>query len=106
MDRDIFPDRPDTPEFWRLSKVLLANDALVTEDGKTLEQAMDGVIDPAVLAYVTKHRVAKGMSETKLGWSKEFWAMAQALWFDAFIAGVRYAEAAAAENPTTSEGAS
>lgn len=51
------PDRPDHPDFWRMSEVVLGLDSEAMEDGKDIPRIADGRIDMETLEYMAEHRV-------------------------------------------------
>lgn len=93
LDRDKFPNRPDHPDFWKLSKVLLANDASVIEDGKSIPDTVRDIIDPAVLEYHAMNRVGLGAQLSGAGQDPRLLTLLGAIWIDAFAAGARFAKA-------------
>ena len=52
-----FPDRPQHPDFWSLSELTMKRDGQATEDGKTLPEFLDDVVDLDSLIYMARQRV-------------------------------------------------
>jgi hypothetical protein len=84
LDRDKFPDRPDTPEFWHLSEIVLANDA--NSDG--VAQVVNQIIEVRVLQYVAMNRAGKACQA--LGLPDALEPMLAAAIMDGFAAGAMY----------------
>lgn len=88
LDRDRFPDRPDHPDFWRLSSAVLAIDAHACEDGMTVPEIVGDLVDIDVLEYFARHRTGTAMALLRL---PALLAPAlQAIWVDAFVAGAQF----------------
>lgn len=51
-----FPDRPDTPDFWRLSETVLEQDGRSVEGGEDPFTIAD--VDQKSITYMARHRVA------------------------------------------------
>lgn len=60
QDDDVFPDRPDTLDFWRLSEVVLMLDG--RSGGVGFRQPFDGVIDLPSVEYMGRQRVEIALS--------------------------------------------
>lgn len=90
LDRDKFPNRPDHPDFWELSKVLLANDASVNEDHKTIPEAIGDIINTESLEYHALNRTGTVMQQMHLVPRPWLQPLLAATWLDAFAAGARY----------------
>jgi hypothetical protein len=60
-----FPSRPQHPDFWRLSEVVLKLDGDSTEGRRPLKASAEGRIDLASLAYLASQRV--GLLEQRVG---------------------------------------
>lgn len=58
MDNDRFPNRPDSPDFWRLSDVVLKLDGRATEGNEPFEQLAGPLIDIEALEYMAEQRTA------------------------------------------------
>jgi len=57
FDSDLFPDRPDTPDFWRLSEVGLHHDGAALEEEDGLNRIINSIIDQPSLLYAIEHRL-------------------------------------------------
>jgi hypothetical protein len=80
-----FPDRPDHPDFWKLSAAVCANDAEADAGIPTVD-IIAAVVDPASLKYMMDQRVGRANQLLPGG------AEPTTTWLDGFMAGVRYAE--------------
>jgi hypothetical protein len=88
-----FPNRPDHPDFWKLSDILIGNDTTAESGPHGLDQVMDSVpVDMATIIYMANQRVMRSDQEIGPASPKE---MKRILWVDAFIAGYKMAEARA-----------
>ena len=59
LDSDEFPNRPDNPDFWRLSELVLQLDGQASEGGNRIDEIVATVVDPRSLAYVAMHRAMR-----------------------------------------------
>lgn len=84
LDRDKFPNRPDTPEFWHLSEIVLANDA----NSGGLRNVVGQFIEMRVLEYMAMQRAA--MACEKIGLPDEVIPALAAAIIDGFCAGAAY----------------
>ena len=87
------PGRPDHPDFWRLSELVLQLDGQATEAGMQLDEMVAGVIDPASLGYMAVMRAMKLVgAETRgqLAAKQREVARFATLYHEAFILGVRF----------------
>lgn len=87
------PDRPDHPDFWRLSELILKQDA--DSDTIDVDVMIGAVIDRDSLIYMARQRALRSLGiETSVGMTiraKEIHA-ATALYIDAFLLGAAYQE--------------
>ena len=92
-----FPKRPDHPDFWRLSKVALAQDAVVDSvpdvQGKkdALRRSLAEIADPACVDYMAINRGSRALQ--LMGYDEaglEMTLLMAAAWVDGFRAGVAY----------------
>jgi hypothetical protein len=83
-----FPDRPQHPDFWRLSDVVLQLDGQATEGDRTIPEIMTGLVDPESLTYVALNRA--GLLCQHLGLPESIRPALAATWLDAFAAGVSF----------------
>jgi hypothetical protein len=86
-----FPDRPNTPDFWRLAEIGQQH------DGEALEGAGPGaviqsMVDEQSLMYLIKHRLgtAFGMGMATLRQDQQI--MVMAVYMDAFAMGYDFHE--------------
>jgi len=102
------PNRPDTPDFWKLSAVILRLDgameaATTKEEKDKLYVSLVGAhIDVDSLAYMAMQRAMSGLGLTTSTEVRENMAMVAKLasiYMDAFIAGCEYTS----ESPTIPE---
>jgi hypothetical protein len=88
---DIFgdhPGRPDVPEFWQMSEVLLSNDAEAEEFGEEgFRKMVEKHVPLDVLTYIAMQR-ALALLVRGVGPGP---ATDMALWCDGFVAGATYA---------------
>lgn len=99
-DFEGFPGRPDHPDFWKLSDIVLMHDGRM-EDASTPREAADAVekivaqfIDPSSLTYMALQRALRNFGfETKqdLIDNQDLIARSMALYLDAFAVGAEVA---------------
>ena len=87
--------RPNHPDFWRISEIILANDGAIEQapDKETVwKERTSSVVDIDSVTYMATQRalLAFGPPGTKLSVAQQ--ATAAALVIDAFVAGVMFAE--------------
>jgi hypothetical protein len=93
LDADQFPDRPDHPDFWKLSNTVLQHDGKVEDPDFDLLTYIATIVDPASLRYFIEQRVGNFVQQaapmvTLVGAEPAV----QSLWMDAFLVGVLYAK--------------
>lgn len=88
-----FPNRPDVPEFWQLSEVVLANDGTATEEKDGFLKVVEKIVPIHVLQYMAEQRVLIAMQKMGLPVPppKSIMAMLMAVYMDGFAAGASYA---------------
>lgn len=88
-----FPDRPQTPDFWRLSEIGLAHDAAATEGGHSIGSIIGDVIDERSLIYYAEHRLGNAfeMKLDALGPAGK--ALIMSVYIDAFLKGASFEKA-------------
>lgn len=99
-DKDRFSGRPDHPDFWKLSEVILRLDGAfqeVEEEAREAlwEEEVGRFIDPEVVGYVAFQRAVRVMGITMAGEVDEHAATLTPLiqcWVDAFMMGCNYQE--------------
>jgi len=96
-----FPGRPDHPDFWLLSQVLIRQDAQA-ESGQPVTDMIARYLDPDSAAYMAGQRalVAVRRMARNPGTQRREVQLA-AVWLDGLIAGmaVQHLKAQAAEDP-------
>lgn len=89
------PQRPDVPEFWHLSEVVLQMDGRCEEPGG-FDATVREVIPPEVLAYMSIQRAFRALGartqEEVARIPPELLAVVGSLYVDGFIAGANYRE--------------
>lgn len=83
--------RPDTPQFWMLSDILIEQDSIAETEG--LAAAVENVIDLETLAYVAQQRAFRSLNiytEAQAFTRQEEVAQLAAIWMDAFVTGAKY----------------
>lgn len=95
MDAPAFPDRPDHPDFWRLSEILLQIDGRSNEDGREVFDEVSDNIDPASLIYMAEGRAKHGLQEFVAAkrdrvTTTDVVALVTAAWVEAFLVGARF----------------
>lgn len=81
-----FPDRPQHPDFRRLSSVLIQLDARAQE--MSLPETVEGLVDLTSLEYAAEQRA--GMAAAQLGLPPRMGAVLQAMFMNAFVVGLRF----------------
>lgn len=86
-----FPDRPNTPDFWRLAEIGNAH------DGESLEGGGPGVVigemvDEASLMYLIKHRLGTAFGPRMERFDRQTQFMIMAVYMDAFAMGYHFHE--------------
>jgi len=90
MKDPAFPDRPDHPDFWRLSETILYMDG-AAESGQSYDEIMDKHMDAESLIYMADQRVRRAMMSQASASE-----IVMALYLDAFALG--YLTAVGKEN--------
>ena len=86
--------RPNHPDFWKMSEVVVALDAEAELQG--FEAVIRPIIDVEVLFYMARQRVMR-CTQIAMAAGNPF-AAPDVTWVDAFVAGVRWAEKRKAED--------
>lgn len=81
-----FPDRPQHPDFWRMSEVVLGQDA--DSGAKTLEEVVGDLVDFPSLEYMAAQRAAQLRRHSHL--SEQAAIAAMAAWLTGFAAGAEF----------------
>jgi hypothetical protein len=84
-----FPERPDHPDFWALSRIVqqMDHDAETNNQGDVVGSLCPFGVDARSVVYMAKQRVLRG--EKLLSEEGTFYAKAVIMWLDAFTAGVQ-----------------
>lgn len=84
-----YPDRPQTPDFWRLSEVSLEQDARAVESNDVGEILAELVDEPSLL-YLAQNRIqiAFGLSADVVG--PDLFAILMGIYYDAFAKGAAF----------------
>lgn len=89
LDRDKFPGRPDHPDFWRLSEVLLRIDGATTEGRESVVDVLG--VDMASFMYAANERVSRAVDQQRqVG---DPYLLLMTVYMDAFALGKGFAEA-------------
>lgn len=93
-----FPNRPDTPDFWRLAAVVQDFDS-ATDDGTAFDRLVSPIIDTESLIYVAQQRALRASMANPLTGRRPIIDEVKlaAVWIDAFVAGAMYAKRKAGE---------
>ena len=83
-----FPKRPNHPDFWRISEVVLQNDGQATEGDLSREDIVQDTVDLESLTYCAMQRA--GMSCQKAGLPEALAPVLGSVWLDAFLAGAKF----------------
>lgn len=91
-----FPDRPDHPDFWRLSRAVIANDTLA-DKGMPIEAILvsRGLDNIESLRYMAEQRVLRAFGHNFI--STDAKALMVSLYMDAFAAALGYVQERAIE---------
>lgn len=87
--------RPESPDFWKLSRILIDQDQVRDNETMTIEDQVSIVIDMKTLTYVAEQRAMRisGPHSTAR-------FQCAAAWMDAFMAGAAYQALKDRENQT------
>lgn len=83
-----FPNRPSSPDFWRMVEVVNQLDGQATEGGRSTPEIAEGLVDIEALSYMAQMRALKARQLLGLPASAEM-ALA-ATFLNAFLAGIRF----------------
>lgn len=95
-----FPDRPQSPDYWRIAEVVNQQDAQFTEGGQDMPQIVADIVDEAALTYMAMNRAL--LVQQLAGRPRQDPMLTQMLasvWVDAFTAGVRFQQAGGHREP-------
>lgn len=97
-----FPNRPNHPDFWRLSEIVLQLDAAVLEDGVTVDSEVEKEIDVASLNYMAEQTALRVLQvlvdqvppplrpAVVPGMMQELVPLIDAAWKSGFVVGSRF----------------
>lgn len=85
-----FPDRPNTPEFWRLVEIGLAHDATSVEH-KGTQSVINGMVDEQTLIYYARHRLGTAFGPQMSTFTRDQQILVMAVYLDAFAKGYDFA---------------
>ena len=85
-----FPDRPNTPEFWRLVEIGLAHDATSVETRGT-QSVINGMVDEQTLIYYARHRLGTAFGDELKKLTSRQQILVLAVYLDAFAKGFAFA---------------
>lgn len=88
-----FPDRPQSPDFWRITEVVNQQDGRSTEGQQEMDQVIGDIVDGEAVAYMAVQRARMVQRESGLSENKVLTQMMAAIWVDAFTVGVRFERA-------------
>lgn len=95
LDRDEYPDRPDSPDFWSLSECVLWMDGRASE-GKGFRATLQEFIDTDVAEYFAKSRAGMALLSdptslpSHLNEFEKLRITVAAAWIDGFMAGAKF----------------
>lgn len=84
-----FPDRPQHPDFWRISQVVLELDGNASEGNMSVSEIVADLVDEKSLIYMTEQR-ALWAKQNLPGLTLAYGPALGAIWATAFTAGIRF----------------
>lgn len=84
------PGRPDGPDFWALSDLMLQLDAWAREDGRSLTEIVGDLVDLRSLHYIAEQRIMRGVNAFRLRPTDNERRLMAALYLEAFVMGARF----------------
>lgn len=93
FDPKDYPHRPDHPDFWRLSELVLQMDGRAIEDPARAQKMVADIIDPHTLAYMATQRamLLLGVQTQQQAAPRRTEIMRLAsVYYESFILGARY----------------
>ena len=86
-----YPNRPQHPDYWRMSEIVMQHDAQSVEDGKSVPEIAQ--VDEASLLYMASNRIGFTLNATGLGaQARGMEPVLLAIYLDAFALGKKFAE--------------
>jgi hypothetical protein len=86
-----FPDRPNTPDFWRLVEIATQHDGEALE-GKGPGAVIQSMIDEPSLMYLIQHRLGTAFGAAMSLLNQQQQIMVMAIYMDAFSLGYHFKE--------------
>lgn len=84
--------RPDHPDFWALSDLMLQLDGQAEEGNRDAGQIAGEIIDERSLSYLALQRVMRAEALTGERFTMRAQITAAALYLEAFVMGARFAQ--------------
>lgn len=84
------PDRPDSPDFWRLSETVLQFDGAASEDGMDLDEIAEGRIDLDALNYMAEQRAMRLLQASGLPYHPLVFCALHAAFTTAVLTGIEF----------------
>jgi len=86
-------NRPDHPDFWRISEIIIDCDDAAEKEG--LDAALDGHVDKESLAYMANQRAYRALNiqtqqDLEDPATKHSIGIIAAIWMDAFVVGAKF----------------
>lgn len=86
-----YPTRPNTETFWRISKIVSEHDRRIDEDKAMPSEVVASLdLDPGSVKYVASQRILRAIGVNPPRDETSLAALIQAVWVDAFAAGVAF----------------
>jgi hypothetical protein len=93
MDGDLFPDRPDHPDFWRLSESVLKQDGKFSEGNEPFETVMAQMVDVESIVYMADQRADFLLDKTGAPKTLMLKGLLMSMYLDGFTTGVGFTQA-------------
>lgn len=87
-----FPNRPQHPDFWRLSEIILQMDGDTTEGKQEFEEQIAKNVDVRSATYMAEQRSMFAMSQvvTPIMGAYEIQTLLAVMWLEGFLSGARF----------------
>lgn len=86
-----FPKRPNHPDFWRMSEIVIEMDQRTEAHPDKFEEIVGEIVDLDSLIYMATQRSLR--AATLAGAPQSIMIHGTALWIDAFTVGYKFAKA-------------
>lgn len=83
-----YPERPNHPDFWVLSRIIIDQDKRAEGHAVPFEEMIARVVDVKSVTYMASQRALRAAGAVVP--SRYTLARLQAVWLDAFLAGAAY----------------